>query len=82
MVDTLRHWAKTIIKWNLVLDEKNGPKIPGGCDTCYGVVTLNQSTRQVSPRPHYYALSPLPANSCVPVPFESTPATATFAPSH
>lgn len=56
MVDTLRHWAKTIIKWNLVLDEKNGPKIPGGCDTCYGVVTLNQSTRQVSPRPHYYAL--------------------------
>lgn len=56
MVDTLRHWAKTVIKWNLALDENNGPKIAGGCDTCYGVVTINQSTRQVSPRPHYYAL--------------------------
>lgn len=56
MVDTLRNWAKTIIKWNLALDENNGPKIAGGCDTCYGVVTINQATRQVTPRPHYYAL--------------------------
>jgi glucosylceramidase len=56
MVDTLRHWAKTIIKWNLALDENNGPKIAGGCDTCYGVITINQQNRQVSPRPHYYAL--------------------------
>lgn len=56
MVSTLRNWAKTIIKWNLALDENNGPKIAGGCDTCYGVVTINRSTREVSPRPHYYAL--------------------------
>lgn len=56
MVETLRHWAKAIVKWNLALDENNGPKIAGGCDTCYGVVTINQSTRRVSPRPHYYAL--------------------------
>jgi glucosylceramidase len=56
IIDTIRNWAKTVIKWNLALDENNGPKISGGCDTCYGVVTINQSTRQVSPRPHYYAL--------------------------
>ena len=56
MVETLRNWAKTIIKWNLALDQNNGPKIAGGCDTCYGVITINQSTRQVSPRPQYYAL--------------------------
>ncbi len=56
MVDTLRNWAKTIVKWNLALDQNNGPKIAGGCDTCYGVITINQSNRQVSPRPHYYAL--------------------------
>lgn len=56
IVATLQHWAKTVIKWNLALDENNGPKIAGGCDTCYGVITINQSTRQVSPRPHYYAL--------------------------
>lgn len=56
MVETLRHWAKTVVKWNLALDEHNGPKIAGGCDTCYGVITINQATRQVTPRPHYYAL--------------------------
>jgi glucosylceramidase len=56
VVSTLRNWAKTIVKWNLALDENNGPKIAGGCDTCYGVVTINQTTRQVSLRPHYYAL--------------------------
>jgi len=56
MVSTLQNWARTVIKWNLALDENNGPKIAGGCNTCYGVVTVNRSTRQVSPRPHYYAL--------------------------
>ncbi|MCE5185580.1 MAG: hypothetical protein LLF76_05585 [Planctomycetaceae bacterium] len=56
MIATLRNWAKTVVKWNLALDENNGPKIAGGCDTCYGVVTVNRSTRAVTPRPHYYAL--------------------------
>lgn len=56
VVDTLRNWAQTIVKWNLALDQNNGPKIAGGCDTCYGVVTINRQNRQVSPRPHYYAL--------------------------
>ena len=56
MVETIQNWAKTVIKWNLALDQNNGPKISGGCDTCYGVVTINRSNRQVSPRPHYYAL--------------------------
>ena len=56
MIGVFRNWGKTFIKWNLALDENNGPKIAGGCDTCYGVVTINQSTRQVSRRPHYYTL--------------------------
>lgn len=56
LVETLRNWAKTVIKWNLALDENNGPKIAGGCDTCYGVVTIDRSTRQITPRPQYYAL--------------------------
>jgi glucosylceramidase len=56
IIDTIRNWAKTVVKWNLALDQNNGPKIAGGCDTCYGVVTINQITRQVTPRPHYYAL--------------------------
>jgi glucosylceramidase len=56
VVDTIRNWAKVIVKWNLALDQSNGPKIAGGCDTCYGVVSINQDTRQVTPKPHYYAL--------------------------
>jgi glucosylceramidase len=56
VIDTLRNWAKTVVKWNLALDQNNGPKIAGGCDTCYGVVTINRNTRQVTPKPHYYAL--------------------------
>jgi len=56
LVDAVRNWARTIIKWNLVLDQNNGPKIAGGCNTCYGVLTVNRTTRQITPRPHYYAL--------------------------
>jgi glucosylceramidase len=55
VVNVLRNWAKTVIKWNLALDENNGPLL-GGSSTCYGVVTINQSNRQISPRPQYYAL--------------------------
>jgi glucosylceramidase len=56
VIDTIRNWAKTVVKWNLALDQNNGPKIAGGCDTCYGVVTINRITRQITPKPHYYAL--------------------------
>ncbi len=56
IVGVIRNWGKTVIKWNLALDQNNGPKIAGGCDDCYGVVTINQLTRQVSHRTQYYAL--------------------------
>ncbi len=56
VIDAFRNWSRTLIKWNLVLDENNGPKIAGGCNTCYGVITINQATRKVTPRPQYYPL--------------------------
>ncbi len=59
IVETLENWSQTVIKWNLALDENNGPKIPGGCDTCYGVITIDQQTRQITRRPQYYALGQL-----------------------
>ncbi|MBN2064079.1 MAG: hypothetical protein JW745_04680 [Sedimentisphaerales bacterium] len=59
LVETMENWSRTIIKWNLALDENNGPKIPGGCDTCYGVITINQQTREITRRPQYYALGQL-----------------------
>lgn len=59
IIDVVRNWSKTFIKWNLVLDENNGPKISGGCDTCYGVITLNQSTGMITRNPQYYSLAHL-----------------------
>jgi glucosylceramidase len=56
IVRATRNWAKTVVKWNLALDQDNGPKIAGGCDTCHGVVTINSVTHAVSRRPQYYAL--------------------------
>jgi glucosylceramidase len=56
VVDVIRNWAKSVVKWNLALDQYNGPKIAGGCDTCYGFVTINSVTHAVSHRPHYYAI--------------------------
>jgi glucosylceramidase len=57
MIAVMRNWSKSFITWNLALDEKNGPKIAGGCDTCYGVITINQATGVVSRRPQYYTFA-------------------------
>jgi glucosylceramidase len=54
MIDILRNWSRTFIMWNLVLDTENGPKISGGCDTCYGIITVDQSDGSISRRPQYY----------------------------
>jgi glucosylceramidase len=56
IIEVLRNWSKTFIKWNIALDQDNGPKISGGCTNCYGVVTINTSTGQITHRPQYYSL--------------------------
>ena len=54
MIEILRNWSRTFIMWNLALDTENGPKISGGCDTCYGVITVDRSDGSFSRRPQYY----------------------------
>lgn len=39
IIGATRNWAKTVIDWNLALDQNGGPHI-GGCSTCTGVVTV------------------------------------------
>lgn len=57
-MQTLTRMNKGVTLWNLMLDEKNGPYRPGGCSTCYGVVTLNSATGQISARnSHYYNIA-------------------------
>jgi O-glycosyl hydrolase len=39
VVNSSRNWAKGVIRWNMALDQNNGPT-NNGCDTCRGVVTV------------------------------------------
>jgi len=55
VIGTTRHWAKTVLKWNIALDENSGPQ-NGGCSNCRGVITINQHTGQVTKNVEYYSL--------------------------
>jgi O-glycosyl hydrolase len=49
-----RNWGQSVVLWNLALDQRNGPT-DGGCQTCRGVVTVNDDgtvTKEVD----YYSL--------------------------
>ncbi|MGP3955656.1 glycoside hydrolase family 30 protein [Nonomuraea sp. 3N208] len=50
-----RHWASTVISWNLALDPAGGPR-NGGCATCFGVVTIDPATGKATPTAEYYVL--------------------------
>ena len=56
VMDSLRHWAESIVAWNLVLDEQGGPRT-GGCVDCTGLATINRTTGAVSFNGEYYALA-------------------------
>lgn len=55
MINSVRYRAKTVAKWNLALDPERGPKIPGGCSDCRGVVTIDPNG-VVTREEEYYAL--------------------------
>ncbi|ADO69338.1 carbohydrate-binding protein [Stigmatella aurantiaca] len=54
-ISIFRNWAKTYTDWNIALDTNRGP-INGGCATCLGLVTINQSTGQATYTSTYYAM--------------------------
>lgn len=57
-IDILRNHSKSFVLWNMALDEKNGPTVPGfGKSTCRGVVTVNQETKELTYTLDYYALA-------------------------
>ena len=41
VIDATRDWAQGVIRWNMALDQNNGPT-NNGCLTCRGVVTVQQ----------------------------------------
>ena len=42
IIGSTRNWAKSVVLWNLALDQNHGP-YKGGCDKCRAVVTINDS---------------------------------------
>ena len=52
-----RNWAKSMVTWNLALRPDGGPH-NGGCDTCTGVVTV-QDDGTVTRNAEYYTLGHL-----------------------
>jgi O-glycosyl hydrolase/sarcosine oxidase gamma subunit len=50
-----RNWARTVIKWNIALDTNHGPQ-NGGCSTCTGLVTIDQSSGAVGYNVDYYTI--------------------------
>lgn len=58
IIGATRNWARTVLKWNLALDNQHGPKLPGGCSNCRGIVTIGE-TGQVIFNEDYYALAHL-----------------------
>ena len=55
IIGATRNWAKGSILWNLALNPSNGPT-NGGCTTCRGVLTINESTGAVTRNVEYYVL--------------------------
>lgn len=44
IVGGANNWAKTIIEWNLANDSGFNPHTDGGCTTCKGAITVDNST--------------------------------------
>jgi glucosylceramidase len=51
----LKNWARCIVAWNLLLDEKGAPNI--GPFSCGGVVTLDSKTQQITRSGQYWAFA-------------------------
>ncbi|OBZ10698.1 glycosyl hydrolase [Bacillus sp. FJAT-27264] len=57
-IEILRNHSKSFILWNMALDEKNGPTVPGfGKSTCRGILLINQQTGELEYTLDYYALA-------------------------
>lgn len=58
LIGATRNWARSVILWNLALDQDHGPH-HGGCGDCRGVVTIDNRTGAITRNVEYYALAHL-----------------------
>jgi glucosylceramidase len=57
VIGNLRNWGRSLVNWNLALDDQFGPHF-NGCSNCIGVVTVN-ADKSVYRDPDYYELGQL-----------------------
>ncbi|NBI27504.1 carbohydrate-binding protein [Chengkuizengella marina] len=55
VIGSIRNWSKSVLLWNLALDENFGP-MNGGCTDCRGVVTIDSNSGEVTKNVEYYVL--------------------------
>ena len=55
-IQSTRNSARTATMWNIAEDQNNGPVIPGGCNACTPLVTINQGTGNVTFDAGYYSV--------------------------
>ena len=57
VLGTVNKMSRAVIVWNLMLDDKQGPNLDGGCQTCYGAVDTNSSDYStLHYNGHYYVI--------------------------
>jgi glucosylceramidase len=60
LIGAIRNWARSVVLWNIVLDQNSGPT-NGGCMNCRAVVTVDSSkpTPSITRNVEYYVLGHL-----------------------
>jgi len=61
VAESIRAGSTGLLTWNLALDPEHGPKAPGGCDDCRGLVTVDPSAGTVEPTPEFVVMRHLAA---------------------
>jgi glucosylceramidase len=55
IIQVMRNWGKSYVKWSLALDQSRGPHT-GGCGTCSPLLTVDTPAGAVTPAIDYYTL--------------------------
>lgn len=57
VLGTVNRHCKAVLVWNLMLDDRLGPNLDGGCQTCYGAVDISNNYTHISRNSHYYVIT-------------------------
>lgn len=59
---TVNRMCKAVMVWNFMLDDKMGPNLDGGCQTCYGAIDISSADySRLTYNSHYYIIAHLSA---------------------